>query len=89
MRIKLLALVFVVTVLALASQPAAKASIFCPAYSCYQAIQNCVNSGGELGSLVSINETCYTLPSSGDHEVDILTCHYESTNSNQYQECYR
>jgi hypothetical protein len=89
MRVKLLALVFVVTVLALTSQPAAQASVFCPAYTCYQALQNCLNGGGAPWSEVSINETCYTLPSSGDHDVDILTCYYDSTDSFQYQECYR
>ena len=89
MRIKLLALVFVVTVLALASQPVAKASVFCPAYSCYQAIQNCVNSGRVLGSLVSTYETCYTLPSHTEYTIEILTCHDEDTNTDNYQECYR
>jgi hypothetical protein len=89
MRAKLLVLMFAVLVLALASQPAAKASVFCPAYTCYQALQNCLNGGGAPWSEVSINETCFTLPSSGDHDVYILTCHYDSTDSFHYQECYR
>ena len=89
MKVKRLALAFVVTVLALASQPAAQASVFCPAYTCYQALQICLNGGGAPWSLTSINETCFTLASSGDHEVDILTCYYDSTDSFQYQECYR
>ena len=46
MRAKLLVLMFAVTVLALASQPAAKASVFCPAYTCFDAGQACVNNGG-------------------------------------------
>ena len=89
MKMKLLALAFVMTVLALTSQPAAQASVFCPAYTCYQALQNCLNGGGAPWSETSINETCFTLPSSGDHDVYILTCYYDGTDSFQYQECYK
>jgi hypothetical protein len=89
MKVKLLALAFVMTVLALTSQPAAQASVFCPAYSCYQALQNCLNGGGAPWSEVSINEACYTLPSHTEYTIYILTCYNDSTDSFHSQECYK
>jgi hypothetical protein len=87
MKVKLLALAFVVTVLALVSQPAAKASVFCPAYTCYQAIQNCVTSGGGPAE-ASTSETCYTLPTHAEYTIYIITCYHEESTTT-YQECYR
>jgi hypothetical protein len=89
MRVKLLALVFVVTVLALASQPEAKASVLCPAYTCSQSSQNCVTAGGVPGSEVSANEICYTLPNHVQYSVYILPCYHADTGTTRYQECYK
>jgi hypothetical protein len=88
MKVKLLALAFVMTVLALASQPAAKASIVCPAYTCYQVLQNCLNSGGAPWSEESF-ETCFTLPNHTEYTMYSLTCYNDSTDSFHSQECYR
>jgi hypothetical protein len=87
MRAKLLVLMFAVTVLALSSQPAAKASVFCPAYYCFDVSQACVNGGGapipEGGT-----ESCYTLPSHDTYTIQMVYCYHPSTNTTTAQECY-
>jgi uncharacterized membrane protein (GlpM family) len=87
MKTKLLVLMLLVTVLALASQPAAKAIGLCPAYTCFQAIQACVASGGGPAE-ASIGETCYTLPSHTEYSIYIITCYHEESTTT-FQECYR
>ena len=87
MRVKILVLMFAVTVLALASQPAAKASVFCPAYTCFDAGQACVNNGG-APIPGSSTETCYTLPTHDTYPMAIMYCYYSSTNTTQGQDCY-
>jgi hypothetical protein len=87
MRAKLLVLMFAVLVLALASQPAAKASVFCPAYTCFDAGQACVNNGGSPIP-GSSTETCYTLPTHDTYPMGIMYCYYSSTNTTHGQDCY-
>ena len=87
MRVKLLVLMFAVTVLAIASQPAAKASVFCPAYTCFAAGQACQNNGG-APIPGSSTDTCYTLPTHDTYPMAIMYCYYSSTNTTQGQDCY-
>lgn len=88
MRVKLLALAFVVTVLALSSQRPAWAVGLCPAYSCYDYNAACANGGGYPALPVNIGETCYTLPTHTVYDIAIASCFDPSTLATDYQECY-
>lgn len=87
MRVKLFVLLFAVTVLAFALQPAARASVFCPAYDCFTAGQACSDGGGapipEGGT-----ESCYTLPNHDTYTIGMMYCYHPSTNTTSAQECY-
>ena len=87
MKLKLLVLALLVTALALATQPPAQASILCPPANCFDATQDCVNSGG-APIPQSTGETCYTLPTHDEYNVNIVYCYYPSTQTTTFEECY-
>ena len=86
MKVKLLVLALLLTVLALAPEPPAQASILCPPDNCFDAIQACVNSGGAPNAQ-STGETCYTLPTHDTFIVRIVYCTKSGVTT--FKECYQ
>lgn len=88
MKAKLLVLALLLTSLALAPEPPARASILCPPDNCFDITQDCVNSGG-APIPESTGETCYTLPTHDTYDINIVYCYYPSTNTTIFDECYQ
>jgi hypothetical protein len=85
MRLRLLVLMFAVTVLALVSQRPSLATGFCPTGSCIDANIDCVNNGGNPTLPYPTGDTCYELPNI-TKDIAIATCDYPGRQT--YQECY-
>ena len=85
MKVKLLILMFTVLILALAAQPAVKASVLCPTDSCADANIACASYGGNPNLPYPTGDTCYELPNI-TKDIAIATCDYPGRQT--YQECY-
>jgi hypothetical protein len=86
MKIKLLALMLLVTALALATRRPVLAYGVCVPDNCVALNVACANNGGNPTLPVNLGEYCEDLPSHTVYDLAIASCQYPG--SETFKECY-